>query len=633
MRSHSFLVTLASLPRMSLAMSARARPSSSTSFSMSNIYNNSIRPIPITILSGFLGSGKTTLLQNMLQNKQGLKIGVVVNDVASVNIDSKLVARDSSASFLGGKDTGSTGSDGMVELQNGCACCSLSDELLTSISELVTLSDLRAEDDQFHHIVIELSGVADPKQVRAKFQEAVMEQMPLMERVQLDTLVSLVDCSTFQSHFESTKTASRKETPELFFRDGDAALEEKEEEWMKDLPPKLLEAVLAGMNAAQASQDEQNGVADLLVSQTETADLVILNKIDLLADDDELARLKEIVSALNPRAKSLTTSFGNVAITDVLGVAKGDGVALAGAVDDHRDYVTAVAAVGGSSKVDKTMEVEEACTDVDCTDDSHSHSHAHSSHEAAAVAEDCSEPACTDPSHDHSHSHKDHAAAACAEPDCTDPSHSHSHDDASHSHSHAAVEGHAGIGSFVYTARRPFHPGRLVSFLGHLPVVRGIPEAADSIDNNQVMVSAEAQETLSKCLRSKGFVWCADSHKSAMYWSHAGSCFELSCLGQWWATLPRDQWPADVDEYVLQDFDNDQHDDATNPVGVGDRRQEVVFIGPTFGGAAAQAQVQEILSKCLLNDAEYEEYQSIQVDESKLETRFANVIESKYVQY
>jgi G3E family GTPase len=614
---------------------------------MSNSYNESIRRIPITILSGFLGSGKTTLLQNMLQNKQGLKIGVVVNDVASVNIDSKLVARDSSASFLGGKDTGSTGSDGMVELQNGCACCSLSDELLTSISELVTLSDMRAEDDQFHHIVVELSGVADPKQVRAKFQEAVMEQMPLMERVQLDTLVSLVDCSTFQSHFESTKTASRKETPELFFRDGDAALEEQEEEWMKDLPPKLLEAVMAGMNAAQASQDEQNGVADLLVSQTETADLVILNKIDLLADDDELARLKEIVAALNPRAKSLTTSFGSVAITDVLGVAKGDGVALAGAVDDHRDYVTAAAAVGGSSKVDKTMEVEEACTDADCTEDSHSHSHAHSSHGATDAAEDC-----TDPSHDHSHSHKDHAAAACAEPECTDPSHSHSHDDHapssassscedpdcedashSHSHSHAAVEGHAGIGTFVYTARRPFHPGRMGSFLRHLPVVRGIPEGAASTDNNQVMVSAEAQETLSKCLRSKGFVWCADSHKSAMYWSHAGSSFELSCLGQWWATLPRDQWPADVDEYVLQDFDNDQHDDATNPVGVGDRRQELVFIGPNFGGAAAQAQVQEILSKCLLNDAEYEEYQSIQVDESKLETRFSNAIESKYVQY
>ena len=155
---------------------------------------------PITILSGFLGSGKTTLLQHLLHNKQGLKIAVVVNDVASVNIDSKLVLGSSSSTNRNDYE----GNEGIVELSNGCACCSLSDELLTSLAELVTLSDLRGK-GAYDHIVIELSGVAEPKEVRAKFQDAMLYQMPLMERVQLDTMVTVVDCASFLQHLKSGK--------------------------------------------------------------------------------------------------------------------------------------------------------------------------------------------------------------------------------------------------------------------------------------------------------------------------------------------------------------------------------------------------------------------------------------------
>jgi hypothetical protein len=174
-----------------------------------------------------------------------------------------------------------------------------------------------------------------------------------------------------------------------------------------------------------------------------------------------------------------------------------------------------------------------------------------------------------------------------------------------------------------------------VSFLGYLPVVRGVPDGSGDKEDS-LIVPTVAQKALANCVRSKGFCWCANSHTDALYWSHAGSSYELKCLGQWWATLPRDQWPPGIDEYVLQDFDNMAHDDASNPVGVGDRRQEVVFIGPTLGEASAQRAITESLNQCMLNDEEMEEYTALSranSEQGKLAARFANILESKYVTY
>ncbi len=120
---------------------------------------------PMTLLSGFLGSGKTTTLQNMLTNKEGIKIGVVVNDVASVNIDSKLLSNPNNV----------IGSEETVELQNGCACCSLADELLTSVEQLTNNGERELD-----HIVIELSGVADPEAVKNNWKGAEMVRFERM---------------------------------------------------------------------------------------------------------------------------------------------------------------------------------------------------------------------------------------------------------------------------------------------------------------------------------------------------------------------------------------------------------------------------------------------------------------------
>ena len=330
--------------------------------------------IPVTIISGFLGTGKSTLLQHLLHNKQGRRIAVIVNDVASINIDSKLVASTKEAS-------------GMVQLQNGCACCSLSDELLSSVQELVTMSDIRGEKEGFQHIVVELSGVADPKAIRSKFQEAIMYDMPVMQRVQLDTMVTIVDCSAFLEHLTSSKFVNPNDTPELFYANGNEAPETQEQDWMEDMPQGLVEALQAG--GLNTMETTNSGVADLMVSQTETADVVLLNKQDL-ADDETVERIQEIVLALNPRACVMRTEYGKVPIDAVLGAAKGMGVVMAGVVDDHKDSVQAANVV-----MDRSL-AKADCNDPDCTDPNHAHSH---SHDHA-----CNDPECTDESHLHSHS-------------------------------------------------------------------------------------------------------------------------------------------------------------------------------------------------------------------------------------
>jgi G3E family GTPase len=121
------------------------------------------KPVPVTLLSGFLGSGKTTALKNLLENREGIKVGVIVNDVASVNIDARLLGGgNAGGDIMAELREGST-----VELQNGCACCSLADELLTSIERLMDGRD-------FDAIVVELSGVADPVAVKDNWLQAKM---------------------------------------------------------------------------------------------------------------------------------------------------------------------------------------------------------------------------------------------------------------------------------------------------------------------------------------------------------------------------------------------------------------------------------------------------------------------------
>jgi G3E family GTPase len=588
-----------------------------TLLGLSQCLSSSIqRPIPVTVLSGFLGSGKTTLLQHLLHKRQGLRIAVVVNDMASVNIDSKLIG-----------STMLDESNGIVQLQNGCACCSKSDELLSSLSELVLLSDLRGEELAFDHIVVEMSGVADPKSVRAKFQEAILYDMPLMDRVRLDTMVTLVDSTTFLQFLASGNTVDPNDTPELFHTESTFS-----------------QSTVHINDAPSISSFSSMGVSELLIAQTETSDVVLLNKVDI-SDDNSRRRIRDIVSSLNSRATIYETTYGTLDPNLVLAVAAGHGTVESGIVDDHRDAVQAATGSHSSNHFHNpttfpsnettamgtpslaTLDLQhsphdtfqhsqenEVMIEPDYNLDSHSHSHDH---------HQCSGPDCTHDSHAQPQDNHE-----CNDPDCTHDSHSHSHD---HS-SNIPSTNHAGLGAFVYRARRPFHPRRLLALVRHLPVVRGLPDDKSLITLDATSPSTNTLRALAKTLRSKGFIWCADSNIAALYWSHAGASFDLQCLGRWWSTLPRDQWPPEAISSLLSDFDDPHHTEGSQ-LSVGDRRQEIVFIGQGIGNLEEQQALQQGLDQCLLQDDEWLTFLQNRSSEQKLQTLFVNPIPTRMVSY
>jgi G3E family GTPase len=540
----------------------------------------------VTVLSGFLGAGKTSLLQHLLRTSPR-PIALIVNDVAELNVDAKLL-----------KAPGATapGAAGLVELQNGCACCDAAGDLLAGVQELLTLSDLRAAaagaGGRFSDIVVESSGVGDPAGIRRSFQDAAGCGLPLLERARLDTMVTVVDVASFRRHLGRAEEAGEGGAPDLHYRsEGERERRRGEaEDWFESLPGKLREALEAGGEAAPAPapQEREASVCELLMAQVECADVVLLNKCDL-ASEEELGRVTDIVRALNPKAEVRACERGRVGAEEVLASKGGRGVADAGMVDDHKDAVRA-AERGAKERGAKERGAKERgggkegdCEDPECADDSHSHSHSHSHSASAAAAADCSEPGCTDPSHSHSHSHSHSpsAAADCSDPDCTDSSHSHSH-----ASTGATPTSHAGISSFVYKARRPFHPGRLSSLLSSLP----LPAS-----------SGPHSATFATLLRSKGFCWLACSHEAAHYWAHAGSAFEMQAVGRWWATVERDRWPAEAEAAILEDFEGEG----------GDRRQEIVVIGEDLDGGGRREGIVAALDGALLDEEELALYGSL----------------------
>jgi len=219
-----------------------------------------MKKLPVTVLSGFLGAGKTTSLNHILHNKEGLKVAVIVNDMREVNID---------AQFIENENTLSRTEEKLVEMSNGCICCTLREDLMVEVEKL-------AAQNKFDYLLIERTGISEPIPVAQTFTfESEDGKIDLSRFSYIDTMVTVVDAFNFLKDFGSSDYLTTRELTNI--------------------------------------EGDNRTIVNLLTDQIEFANVIILNKIDLVSED-QLEELRAIIQKLNPEASIIITEKSKVVL-------------------------------------------------------------------------------------------------------------------------------------------------------------------------------------------------------------------------------------------------------------------------------------------------------------------------------